>query len=149
METIPSLTENALYHVEHHRTLTNHLRKTNHRQTEIALNNHHQFTTTSVHSVLYQGTYSKLLPKMKSFYIRVFCFRTYNITNDSLNFIRLLRVVITPSVTEGVITTRSNRMKFRLQTTVITMRNKIPNDPLVSLCRAPVMQVNYINIILI
>ena len=34
--------------------------------------------------------------------------------NYSLNFIRLLRVVITPSVTEGVITTRSNRMKFRL-----------------------------------
>ena len=32
----------------------------------------------------------------------------------SLNFIRLLRVLITPSVTEGVITTRSNRMKFRL-----------------------------------
>ena len=32
----------------------------------------------------------------------------------SLNFIRLLRFVITPSVTEGVITTRSNRMKFRL-----------------------------------
>ena len=34
---------------------------------------------------------------------------------SSLNFIRLLRVVITPSVTEGVITTRSNRMKFRVQ----------------------------------
>ena len=34
---------------------------------------------------------------------------------SSLNFIRLLRVVITPSVTEGVITTRSNRMKFRKQ----------------------------------
>ena len=33
----------------------------------------------------------------------------------SLNFIRLLRVVITPSVTEGVITTRSNQMKFRLR----------------------------------
>ena len=33
----------------------------------------------------------------------------------SLNFIRLLRVVITPSVTQGVIMTRSNRMKFRLQ----------------------------------
>ena len=36
---------------------------------------------------------------------------------NSLNFIRLLWVVITPSVTEGVtegvITTRSNRMKFR------------------------------------
>ena len=31
-----------------------------------------------------------------------------------LNFIRVLRVVITPSVTEGVITTRSNRMKSRL-----------------------------------
>ena len=81
METIASLTEHALYDVGHHRT-TNHLRKTNHRQTEIALNNHHQFTRTSVHSVLYQGTYSKLLPKMKGFYIRVFCFRTYNITND-------------------------------------------------------------------
>ena len=36
---------------------------------------------------------------------------------SSLNFIRLLRVVITPdpSVTEGVMTTRSNRMKFRVQ----------------------------------
>ena len=32
----------------------------------------------------------------------------------SLNFIRLLRVFITPSVTEGIITTWSNRMKFRL-----------------------------------
>ena len=32
----------------------------------------------------------------------------------TLNFIRLLRVVITPSVTEGVTTTWSNRMKFRL-----------------------------------
>ena len=75
METIASLTEHALNDVGHHRT-------TNHRQTEIALNNHHQFTRTSVHSVLYQGTYTKLLPKMKGFYIRVFCFRTYNITND-------------------------------------------------------------------
>ena len=32
----------------------------------------------------------------------------------SLNFIRLLRVVITPSVAERRKTTRSNRMKFRL-----------------------------------
>ena len=31
-----------------------------------------------------------------------------------LNFIRLLLVVITPSVTEGLITTRTNRMKSRL-----------------------------------
>jgi len=38
---------------------------------------------------------------------------TMNFT--SLNFIRLLRVVITPSVTEGAITTRSNRMKFSLE----------------------------------
>ena len=38
---------------------------------------------------------------------------TMNFT--SLNFIRLLRVVITPSVTEGTITTRSNRMKFSLE----------------------------------
>ena len=34
---------------------------------------------------------------------------------SSLNFIRLLRVVITPSITGGVITTRSNRMKFKEQ----------------------------------
>ena len=34
---------------------------------------------------------------------------------DSLNFIRLLRVVITRSVAEGVITTQTNRMKFRLR----------------------------------
>ena len=33
----------------------------------------------------------------------------------SLNFIRLLRVIITLLVTEGVITTQSNWMKFRLQ----------------------------------
>ena len=34
---------------------------------------------------------------------------------SSLNFIRLLRVVITQlPFTDGVITTRSNRMKFRL-----------------------------------
>ena len=79
METIAFLTEHALYDAGHHRT-TNHLRKTNPRQTKIALNNH--ITRTSVHSALYQGTDSKLLPKMKGFYIRVFCFRTYNITND-------------------------------------------------------------------
>ena len=34
-------------------------------------------------------------------------------SNSSLNFIRLLRVVITPSVVEEK-TTRSNRMNFRL-----------------------------------
>ena len=33
----------------------------------------------------------------------------------SLKFIRLLRVVFSSQVTEGVITTRSNRMKFRLE----------------------------------
>ena len=33
---------------------------------------------------------------------------------SSLKFIRLLRVVFSSQVTEGVITTRSNRMKFRL-----------------------------------
>ena len=34
---------------------------------------------------------------------------------DSLNFIRLLRVVFSSQFSEGVITTRSNRMKFRLK----------------------------------
>ena len=33
----------------------------------------------------------------------------------SLKFIRLFRVVFSSQVTEGVITTRSNRMKFRLE----------------------------------
>ena len=38
--------------------------------------------------------------------------------DSSLKFIRLLRVVF--SVTEGVITTRSNRMKFRLKESAFT-----------------------------
>ena len=41
------------------------------------------------------------------------------------NFIQLLRVVITPSVTEGVITTRSNRMKCGLWSTVLGKFNSL------------------------
>ena len=44
----------------------------------------------------------------------------------SLNFIQLLRVVITPSVTKGVITTRSNRMKCGLWSTVLGKFNPLP-----------------------
>ena len=47
----------------------------------------------------------------------------------SLNFIRLLRVLITPSVTEGVITTRSNRMKFRCYYSSITLKRLTPPTP--------------------
>ena len=43
--------------------------------------------------------------------------RTYGRTLTSLNFIRLVRVVFS---TQQVITTRSNRMKFRLYADVIT-----------------------------
>ena len=43
----------------------------------------------------------------------------------SLNFIQLLRDVITPSVTEGVITTRGNRMKCGLWSTVLGKLNPL------------------------
>ena len=41
-------------------------------------------------------------------------FMIRNFIYHSLKFIRLLRVVFSSPLTEGVITTRSNRMKFRL-----------------------------------
>ena len=41
--------------------------------------------------------------------------RTFRMTDiHSLKFIRLLRVLFSSQLTEGVLTTRSNRMKFRL-----------------------------------
>ena len=69
---------------------------------------------------------SASFPAFYVFYVREYARKNYakvEIHPDSslhrgvysLNFIRLLRVVITPSVTEGVITTQSNQMKFRLR----------------------------------
>ena len=50
------------------------------------------------------------------------------VVKDSLNFIRLLRVVITPSVIEDEKTTRSNRTNFRLrvrETVIIPLNPKL------------------------
>ena len=68
----------------------------------------------------------------------------------SLNFIQLLRVVFLLSATEGVITTRSNRMKFRLllitilRTRYFSQKQKNKNNKTVKKCS----RTNYITTIL-